>query len=82
MRSAHRGRGQVHLHSHAPYNVEIPPPSYQQASAPGAAQHSESKQLFRTGISSEISEPWLQGAGTEPELFPRPLWTNGNWRLK
>lgn len=55
MCTANPGQSQVHLHSRGPYNGEIPPPSYQQASASGAGQDSESKQLFRTGISSEIS---------------------------
>lgn len=54
--TAQPGQSQVNLHSHAPYNRKIPLPSYQQVSASGTGQDSESKQLFRTGISSEISQ--------------------------
>lgn len=56
MCTAHPGQSQVNLHSHAPYNRKIPLPSYQQVSASGTSQDSESKQLFRIGISSEISQ--------------------------
>lgn len=48
-----------------------------------AGQDPAREQLFRTGISeADLIEQRLQGAGKKPELRLRPLWTNGNWRLK
>lgn len=66
---------------HVLYDLQSRPP-ITEFSASGTSSDAGGQQLFwigtPSGSHSEVTS-WLQGAGTEPEPYPWPLWTNGKW---